>query len=70
MADAGQRHRHQVAAFELALERARFETDRAMRKHDEVEPGNRLVARTLEAHGHPRAARHAATRCPGLGRRL
>ena len=49
MADAGQRHRQQVAAFEAALERARFEADRAMRKHDEVEPGNRLVARTLEA---------------------
>jgi excisionase family DNA binding protein len=49
MADAEQRHRDQVAAFELALERARFEAGRAMRKHDEVEPGNRLVARTLEA---------------------
>ena len=49
MADAEQRHREQVAAFEKAAERARFEADRAMRKHDEVEPGNRLVARTLEA---------------------
>jgi excisionase family DNA binding protein len=49
MADAEQRHRQQVAAFDKALERARFEADRAMRKHDEVEPGNRLVARTLEA---------------------
>ncbi len=38
MADAEQRHRDQVAAFELALERARFEADRATRKHDEVEP--------------------------------
>ena len=36
----------QVAAFELALERARFEAGRAMRKHDEVEPGNRLVVQT------------------------
>ena len=49
MADAEQRHREHVAAFENALERTRVEADRAMRKHDEVEPGNRLVARTLEA---------------------
>ncbi len=56
MADAGQRHRDQVAAFELALERARFEADRALRKHDEVEPGNRLVARTLEARLEERLA--------------
>ena len=49
MANARQRHRQQAAAFETALERARFEAGRAMRKHDEVEPGNRLVARTLEA---------------------
>ena len=56
MADAGQRHREQVAAFEKALERARFEADRAMRKHDEVEPGNRLVARTLEARLEDRLA--------------
>ena len=56
MADAEQRHRDQVAAFELALERARFEADRAMRKHDEVEPGNRLVARTLEARLEDRLA--------------
>jgi DNA invertase Pin-like site-specific DNA recombinase len=56
MADAEQRHREQVAAFETALERARFEADRAMRKHDEVEPGNRLVARTLEARLEERLA--------------
>ena len=56
MADAEQRHRDQVAAFELALERARFEAGRAMRKHDEVEPGNRLVARTLEARLEQRLA--------------
>ena len=34
----------------------RFEADRAMRKHDEVEPGNRLVARTLEARLEERLA--------------
>ena len=56
MADAEQRHREQVAAFETALERARFEAGRAMRKHDEVEPGNRLVARTLEARLEERLA--------------
>jgi len=56
MADAGQRHRQQLAAFEAALERARFEADRALRKHDEVEPGNRLVARTLEARLEERLA--------------
>ena len=56
MADAGQRHRQQVAAFEAALERARFEADRALRQHDEVEPGNRLVARTLEARLEERPA--------------
>ena len=62
MADAEQRHRDQVAAFELALERARFEADRAMRKHDEVEPGNRLVARTLEARLEERLAAAAPRR--------
>ena len=56
MADAEQRHRERVAAFETALERARFEAGRAMRKHDEVEPGNRLVARTLEARLEDRLA--------------
>ena len=63
MADAEQRHREQLAAFEKALERARFEADRAMRKHDEVEPGNRLVARTLEARLEERLA---AVRAPRL----
>ena len=61
MADAGQRHRDHMAAFKLALERARFEADRAMLKLDEVEPGNRLVARTLEARLEERltAVQHA-----------
>jgi hypothetical protein len=35
--------------FERALERARFEAGRALRQYDNVEPENRLVARTLEA---------------------
>jgi hypothetical protein len=34
--------------WELRLERARYETDRARRQYDQVEPENRLVARSLE----------------------
>lgn len=34
--------------LELQLERARYESDRAYRQYDAVEPENRLVARTLE----------------------
>ena len=37
-----------LAAFELAVERARYEAGRARRQYDAVEPENRLVARTLE----------------------
>ncbi|MER5338454.1 hypothetical protein [Micromonospora sp. NPDC002717] len=35
-------------AAELAVERARYEADRAERAFSQVEPDNRLVARTLE----------------------
>ena len=35
--------------WQLKLERARFEADRARRQYEAVEPENRLVARTLEA---------------------
>ncbi len=48
LAEADANHRRHVAAFELAVERARFEADRARRQFDAVEPENRLVARTLE----------------------
>jgi DNA invertase Pin-like site-specific DNA recombinase len=43
-------HRHQriSRAAELAVERARYEADRAERAFHAVEPDNRLVARTLE----------------------
>ena len=41
-------HRRELAAFELAVERARYEADRAQRQYDAVEPENRLVTRTLE----------------------
>jgi transposase len=48
LAEADANHRRHLAAFELAVERARFEADRARRQFDAVEPENRLVARTLE----------------------
>ena len=48
MTAARANHRRHVAVFELAVERARFEADRARRQFDAVEPENRLVARTLE----------------------
>ena len=46
--EAEAHHAHRTKAFELAVERARFEADRACRQFDEVEPENRLVGRTLE----------------------
>ena len=39
-----------LRAFELAVERAQYESDRARRQYDACEPENRLVARTLEAN--------------------
>lgn len=41
-------HARGTKTFELAVERARFEVDRARRQFDQVEPENRLVARSLE----------------------
>ena len=49
LAQADTRHDQRLKAFELAVERARFEADRARRQFDAVEPENRLVARTLES---------------------
>ncbi|MBX7554389.1 recombinase family protein [Streptomyces sp. tea 10] len=43
-----QRHHRSHRAAELALERARWEADHAERAFLQVEPENRLVARTLE----------------------
>jgi DNA invertase Pin-like site-specific DNA recombinase len=43
------RHQRVSRAAELAVERARYEADRAERAFCRVEPENRLVARTLEA---------------------
>ena len=48
LAEAEDHYRQRLAAFELAVERARYEADRARRQYDAVEPENRLVARTLE----------------------
>jgi len=48
LAEAETHHRTWLAAFELAVERARYEAERARRQFDAVEPENRLVARTLE----------------------
>jgi predicted DNA-binding transcriptional regulator AlpA len=49
LADAQAQHRQNLAVFERAAERARYEADRALRQYDNIEPENRLVARTLEA---------------------
>jgi DNA invertase Pin-like site-specific DNA recombinase len=46
--EAEAHHTHRTKAFELAVERARFEAGRARRQFEQVEPENRLVARTLE----------------------
>jgi hypothetical protein len=51
--------------LELALEKARYEADRARRQYDEVEPENRLVAAELEARWNEALGRVAAleSRC-------
>jgi len=46
--EAEAHHAQRTKAFALAVERARFEADRAHRQFEQVEPENRLVARTLE----------------------
>ena len=48
LAEAEDHYRRNLAAFGLAVERARYEAERARRQYDAVEPENRLVARTLE----------------------
>jgi hypothetical protein len=49
LADVEAEHERSLHAFEVALERTRFEAERARRQFDAVEPENRLVARNLEA---------------------
>ncbi|MEU9283057.1 recombinase family protein [Streptomyces sp. NPDC048341] len=46
--EVADRHARSHRAAELALDRARYEADRAERAFTRVEPENRLVARTLE----------------------
>lgn len=48
--EAEAHHAARLKAFELAVERARYEAERAQRQFDAVEPENRLVARTVEAN--------------------
>lgn len=52
-------------ALELALERARYEANRARRQFDAVEPENRLVAAELEARWN-----HALEQVAGLEARI
>ncbi|MGH9028584.1 MAG: recombinase family protein, partial [Acidimicrobiales bacterium] len=48
MAEAEGHHQRRLRAFELAVERAHYDAERARRQFDAVEPENRLVARGLE----------------------
>jgi DNA invertase Pin-like site-specific DNA recombinase len=48
LAEAEDHYQRNLAVFELAVERARYEAGRARRQYDAVEPENRLVGRTLE----------------------
>ena len=57
-------HQRASRAAELAVERARYDADRAERAFSQVEPENRLVARTLEAHWEARLAALAGTTRP------
>ena len=50
------RHTRTHRAAELAVQRARYESDRAERAFSQVEPENRLVARTLETRWEARLA--------------
>ena len=48
LAGAEAAREQRLRAFELAVERARYEAGRARRQYDACEPENRLVARSLE----------------------
>ncbi|MBF6558362.1 MAG: recombinase family protein [Acidimicrobiales bacterium] len=48
LTDAEQAHAATLRVFELTVEKARYEAERARRQYDAVEPENRLVVRTLE----------------------
>jgi hypothetical protein len=49
LAEVEAEHERGLRVFEAALERARYDAERARRQFDAVEPENRLVARGLEA---------------------
>lgn len=59
--EVADRHRRVSRAHELAVERARYEADRAERAFHAVEPENRLVARSLEARWEAKLAALADT---------
>jgi hypothetical protein len=59
--DVTDRHQRISRAAELAVERARYEADRAERAFCQVEPENRLVARTLEARWETKLAARTET---------
>jgi DNA invertase Pin-like site-specific DNA recombinase len=59
--DVTDRHQRISRAAELAVERARYEADRAERAFCQVEPENRLVARTLETRWETKLAALAQT---------
>ena len=58
------RHQRVSRAAGLAVERARYEADRAERAFHQVEPENRLVARTLEARWEAKLTALAEPRKP------
>ena len=66
LAEVDANYQRDLAVFELAVERARYEADRTLRQFDNVEPENRLVARTLEANLEAKLAASAPPRtiCP------
>ncbi len=56
LSEAEDEHARAILAFETALERARYEAERARRQFDAVEPENRLVGRGLESAWEDRLA--------------
>jgi DNA invertase Pin-like site-specific DNA recombinase len=54
--EVAERHTRSHRAAELAVQQARYEADRAERAFSNVEPENRLVARTLESRWEARLA--------------
>jgi hypothetical protein len=56
LVEAKDQHARRLRAFELAVERAQYDAERARRQFEAVEPENRLVARTLERDWEARLA--------------